>query len=137
MLSPNPSRQPGEEFRRKAAEHWGMSYAELEALALGEEPPASASKPVALSAALPPNLEAALRDYAWMDELANELRIIVREQARMHVRFGPNDLPRTEWQRILTGLEREALAFAERRNHASATRTARTAAARKSRRARR
>jgi hypothetical protein len=62
-----------------------------------------------------------------MEELGNELRIIVREQARLHVRFGPNDLPRTEWQRILTGLEREALAFAERRKRATETRPARKA----------
>lgn len=136
MLSPSPSRQPGEEFRRKAAEHWGISYADLEALALGEEPPPSAAKPVTHSDDLPANLKSVLADYAWMGELGNELRIIVREQARLHVRFGPNDLPRIEWQRIVTGLEREALAFAERRARASESRTARSSAARKSRRAR-
>src|SRR5688572_3637804 len=46
MLSPSPSRQPGEDFRRKVAAHWGISYAQLEALALGEEAPSSTSQPV-------------------------------------------------------------------------------------------
>lgn len=124
MLSANPSRQPGEEFRRKAAKHWGITYAQLEALALGDEPPASTSRRT--EAALPPNLKAVLGDYAWMPELSSELRIIVREQARLHVTFGPKDLPKAEWQRILTGLEREALAFAARRARAGETQPARS-----------
>ena len=113
MLSTNPTRQPGEDFRRKAAVHWGLSYAQLEALALGEElPPSSSTKPVA---SYPPNLASAVEEYNWMPELPPELRTVVREQARMHHVYGGGDVPTDEWQRILTGLEREALALLERR----------------------
>jgi hypothetical protein len=116
MLSPNPSRQPGEDFRRKVAAHWGLSYAQLEAQALGEEPPASTSKPTAgRLALLPPNLSATVASYEWMPELPDELRLLVREQARLHFDLGHADLPRDEWQRIVTGLEREALALVARR----------------------
>ena len=77
MLSPTPSRQPGEELRRKVAAHWGISYAELEALAFGEEsPPKSTNR---RSDALPPNLAEAAGDYAWTRELPVELRAVVRE----------------------------------------------------------
>jgi hypothetical protein len=63
----------------------------------------------------PPNLAAVLTDYAWMSELPNALRAVVREQARQHLRFGGFDYERDEWQRILTGLEREALGILARR----------------------
>jgi hypothetical protein len=116
MLSPNPSRQPGEDFRRKVSAHWGMSYAQLEAQALGEEPPASTSKPVGgRLAPLPPNLSTTVASYEWMPELPEDLRLLVREQARLHFDFGHVDHPRDEWQRIVTGLEREALALVARR----------------------
>src|SRR3712207_4395798 len=89
MLSPNPSRQPGEGFRRKVASHWGVPYAQLEALALGEEPPASTSKPVhGRLAPLPPNLQGTVACYEWMPELPDELRALVREQARLHHDLG-------------------------------------------------
>lgn len=115
MLSTSPSRQPGEDFRRKVSAHWGITYAQLEALALGEEPPASTSKPVAgARAETPPNLEAALADYRWMPELPRDLRSVVREQAREYYRSRGNDYSREEWRRVLTGLEREALGFAAR-----------------------
>jgi transcriptional regulator with XRE-family HTH domain len=120
MLSCNPSRQPGEDFRRKVAAHWGVSYGQLEAIALGEETPLSSSKPVFWRAEdAPPNLTAALSDYAWMTELPNDLRAVVREQARQHLRFGGLDYARDEWQRILCGLEREALALVARRTRTS------------------
>jgi len=119
MLSSTPSRQPGEDFRRKVAAHWGVTYAQLEALALGEEPPSSIPKVVnGRSDATPPNLAAAAAEYLWMHELPHELRVIVREQARQHYAFTPTDLSREEWQRILTGLEREALALVAYRSRA-------------------
>lgn len=112
MLSSTPSRQPGEDFRRKVAAHWGVTYAQLEALALGEDPPSSISKTAnGRSDATPPNLAATAAEYLWMHELPHELRVIVREQARQHYAFTRADLPREEWQRILTGLEREALSL--------------------------
>jgi hypothetical protein len=114
MLSATPSRQPGEDFRRKVATHWGISYAQLEALALGEEPPASTSKPVGRSDTMPPNLSAAVAEYSWTHDLPHEMRVIVREQARMHYAFAHADLARDEWKRILTGLEREALNLSNR-----------------------
>ncbi len=137
MLSPTPSRQPGEDFRRKVAAHWGFTYAQLEALALGEEPPASwPSKPSGRGAdLLPPNLAAAAREYAWMHELPVALRVVVREQARQHFAHSRNDFSRDEWHRILTGLEREALALLAHRANA-ATEEAAAPVARK-RRARR
>lgn len=120
MLSHNPTRQPGEDFRRKAAAHWGVSYGQLESIALGEEAPTSTSKPVSWRAEdAPPNLALALSGYAWMTELPNDLRAVVREQARQHLRFGGLDYDRDEWHRILTGLEREALALLARRNRTS------------------
>lgn len=115
MLSANPTRQPGEDFRRKVAAHWGMTYAQLEALALGEEPPASTSKPVHGRGPLPSNLSATISSYEWMPELPENLRTLVREQARLHYELGQADFPRDEWQRIVTGLEREALALVARR----------------------
>lgn len=115
MLSHNPTRQPGEDFRRKVAAHWGVSYGQLEAISLGEETPASTSKPVAWrDEEGPPNLAAVIVDYAWMPELPNHLRSVVREQARLHLRFGGFDYSLDEWQRIVTGLEREALALLAR-----------------------
>lgn len=113
MLSPNPTRQPGEDFRRKVAAHWGLTYATLEALALGEEPPSSASHPVHPSD-LPPALATVLLEYAWLPELSHQLRSVVREQARQHARYGTRDLLQAEWQKIVTGLEREALAHMAR-----------------------
>lgn len=117
MLSKSPTRQPGEDFRRKVAAHWGVSYGQLEVIALGEEAsPDSRMKPVSWRAEdAPPNLTAVLADYAWMPELTNDLRGVVREQARQHLRFGGFDYAPDEWQRILTGLEREALALLARR----------------------
>ncbi|MBX3261929.1 MAG: hypothetical protein KF782_19750 [Labilithrix sp.] len=116
MLSSTPSRQPGEDFRRKVAAHWGVTYAQLEALALGEDPPTSASEPSnGRSDAMPPNLTASAGEYLWMHELPCELRLIVLEQARQHYAFTRVDLPREEWRRILTGLEREALALVAHR----------------------
>ncbi len=142
MLSHKPTRQPGEDFRRKVAAHWGVSYGQLESIALGEEAPSSTSKPVSWRTEdAPPNLALALGGYAWMTELPNELRAVVREQARQHLRFGGLDYSQDEWQRILTGLEREALALLARRNRTSsgsgsppppaATRTTRAPRARK------
>jgi hypothetical protein len=116
MLSPNPSRQPGEDFRRKVAAHWGATYAQLEALALGEDSPTSASKPVHGSPKpLPPNLAMTIASYEWMPELPEDLRLLVREQARLHYDIGHVDFQGDDWQRIVTGLEREALALVARR----------------------
>ena len=116
MLSRNPTRQPGEDFRRKVAAHWGVSYGQLESIALGDDAPDSMSKPVAWrSEEAPPNLAAVLADYVWMPELPSDLRGVVREQARQHLRFGGFDYSQDEWQRILTGLEREALGVVARR----------------------
>ena len=142
MLSHKPTRQPGEDFRRKVAAHWGVSYGQLESIALGEEAPTSTSKPVSWRTEdAPPNLALALAGYAWMTELPNELRAVVREQARQHLRFGGLDYSQDEWQRILTGLEREALALLARRQRTTsgsgsppppaATRTTRAPRARK------
>ncbi len=39
MLSRSPTRQPGEDFRRKVAAHWGVTYGQLEAMSLGEQAP--------------------------------------------------------------------------------------------------
>ena len=115
MLSSTPSRAPGEDFRRKVASHWGVTYAQLEALALGEEPPSSTSKAsLGRCDTMPPNFTAAVAEYAWTHELPHELRVVVREQARMHYAYARLDLPREEWQRIITGLEREALALVAR-----------------------
>jgi hypothetical protein len=115
MLSERPTRQPGEDLRRKAAARWGMTYGELEAVALGDAP-TSTHKPVAWrDAETPPNLAAVLTEYAWMAEVPNDLRGVVREQARQHLRFGGHDYTHEEWQRIVTGLEREALALLARR----------------------
>ena len=120
MLSSTPSRQPGEDFRRKVAAHWGVTYAQLEALALGEEPPSSTSQPVAgRKDGMPPNLTASVAEYVWMHELPHDLRAVVREQARQHYAFSGEDLPRETWQRILTGLEREALALVAQCNSVS------------------
>lgn len=122
MLSPSPSRQPGEDFRRKVAAHWGVTYGELEAIALGEDPPRATLTPVSWrSEEVPANLAAVLADYAWMDELPSELRAVVREQARLHLRFGGFDYAHDEWQYILTGLEREALALVARRTRTTLT----------------
>ena len=120
MLSHKPTRQPGEDFRRKVAAHWGVSYGQLESIALGEEAPTSSLKPVTWRTEdAPPNLVVALSDYAWMTELPNDLRAVVREQARQHLRFGGLDYDTAEWQRILTGLEREALGLLARRTRTS------------------
>ena len=116
MLSRSPTRQPGEDFRRKAAAHWHLSYGQLEAIALGEEVPGNTEGPVSWrSEEGPPNLAAVIAEYAWMPELPSALRSVVREQARQYLRFGGFDYPRDEWQRIVTGLEREALAVLARR----------------------
>jgi transcriptional regulator with XRE-family HTH domain len=123
MLSKSPSRQPGEDVRRKAAARWGLTYAQLEAIALGEEPPPeSGVVPVLWGTDLPPNLASTLADYAWMRELPNELRSVVKEQAQIHLRFGGFDYSVPEWRRIVTGLEREALALLARRGTASTSR---------------
>lgn len=112
MLSTSPSRQPGEDFRRKVAAHWGITYAQLEALAFGEEAPESTAKPVVQkdSPAPGPLVTAAL-EYRWLPDLPEDMRIVVREQARQYHRFGRVDLTADEWRRVITGLEREALAF--------------------------
>lgn len=111
MLSPHPTRQPGEDFRRKVAAHWGMSYAQLEANALGEEPPPSSR--LAVNERVPLNLAEAIAEYDWLDELPADVRVIVREQARQYHRFADGDgdgaIDVDEWRRILAGLEREAL----------------------------
>ena len=132
MLSTTPSRQPGEEFRRKVAAHWGVSYAQLEALALGEDHPSWVSPENPGSGPLPPNLAALLEVYAWMEELPDPLRTIVREQARQHHTFTRVDLPVEEWQRILTGLEREALALIAHRAHVGSDAARRAMARRRS-----
>lgn len=62
LLSDPPSRQPGEAFCRKAADHWGISYADLERLATGgTTPPPLASAPS-------------------LDTLRDVLRDVVREE---------------------------------------------------------
>ena len=115
MLSRSPTRQPGEDFRRKVAAHWGVTYGQLEAMSLGEEAPSSSSQPISWRVEeAPPNLASVIAHYAWMPELPNHLRSVVREQARLHLRFGGFDYPEDEWQRIVTGLEREALALLAR-----------------------
>jgi hypothetical protein len=129
MLSATPSRQPGEDFRRKVATHWGISYAQLEALALGEEVPASTAKPVGKSDTMPPNLSAAVAEYSWTHELPHELRVIVREQARLHYAYAHADFGRDEWKRVLTGLEREALNVTQRLKAAEANAPAHVAPA--------
>lgn len=54
LVSANPTRQAGESVCRKAAEYWGISYAELEELACGpSEPPAA----LATVHAFEPNLD--------------------------------------------------------------------------------
>jgi hypothetical protein len=110
MLSATPTRQPGEDFRRKVAAHWGVTYAQLEALALGEDMPSS-KPPVPVSDQIPPNLARAAAEYVWTHELPHEMRMVIREQARQHFIFSHEDMSRAEWQRVLTGLERECLAF--------------------------
>lgn len=114
MLSPSPTRQPGEDFRRKVAAHWGLTYSQLEAIALGEGRP---TMPISGGEAelVAPSLLVVLADYAWMPELTPELRTVVEEQARQHLPFGGLEYSRDEWQRIVTGLEREALALLARR----------------------
>jgi transcriptional regulator with XRE-family HTH domain len=109
MLSSTPSREPGEDFRRKVAAHWGVTYAQLEALALGEELTVA---PIPF----PPSLDAVLHSYVWMEELPEVLRDVVREQARLHWALGRADFAEEEWQRIVTGLERESLAHLARRS---------------------
>lgn len=136
MLSTTPTRQPGEDFRRKVAAHWGVTYAQLEALALGEEmPTASAPKPVAGSTSdqMPPNLARAAAEYNWTHELPHDMRIVVREQARMHYAFAHEDMTRAEWVRVLTGLEREALAFLASRQQTTPPPAARSSSAAKKR----
>jgi hypothetical protein len=110
MVSATPTRQPGEDFRRKVASHWGVTYAELEALALGEDRPRATGTTDIEGGAV--NLELAASEYAWTQELPHELRVVVREQAKQHYVYLRADLSREEWQRILTELERAALAFA-------------------------
>jgi hypothetical protein len=116
MLSATPSRQPGEDFRRKVAAHWGISYAQLEATALGEDlPTITISRNGAREiACLLPNLSAAVASYDWAAGLPLDLRPVVREQARQHYGYVKADLPAAEWQRVLAGLEREALALVAR-----------------------
>jgi transcriptional regulator with XRE-family HTH domain len=121
MLSSQPTRQPGEDFRRKAAAHWHISYAQLEAMALGEDSaPPSSAKPIREPDELPAHLHAVIEHYAWMPELPPVLRAIVKAQAAQHHRFGGGDLPADEWQRVVTGLEREALALLARRANSDA-----------------
>lgn len=112
MLSSTPSRQPGEDFRRKVAAHWGMTYAQLEALALGEPcpeaPAANGAKPV------PPSFASAASAYPWDEALPLDLREVVREQARQYYAAASVDLDTEAWARVLAGLEREALALVAR-----------------------
>jgi hypothetical protein len=111
MLSSTPSRQPGEDFRRKVAAHWGMTYAELEALAVGESvPPSRRSRTDPTLGPLPPNLALTLGAYVWLPELPEDVRPIVIEQARQYFVFSKFDLTPVQWQRVLTSLERAALA---------------------------
>jgi hypothetical protein len=133
MLSTTPTRQPGEDFRRKVAAHWGVTYAQLEALALGEEMPISSTKPAAgnTSDQLPANLARAVAEYSWMHELPHDLRTVVREQARMHYAYSGEDMTRAEWQRVLTGLEREALAFLASRQQTTPPPASRSSAGKK------
>lgn len=105
MLSAAPSRQPGEDFRRKVAAHWGMTYAQLEALAIGEEMPPSSSA----TCRPPPNFYAAVTSHVWALDLEPDLRRLVLEQAKqVHVVL-ERDFAVSEWQDVLAGLEREAL----------------------------
>lgn len=113
MLSASPSRTPGEDFRRKVAAHWGMSYAQLEAQALGEEGPSSTSQPIRDAERVPEALSAVLASYDWLPELPRTLRALVRQQALVYA--DRDELTNEEWQRIVTGLEREALAHLARR----------------------
>lgn len=116
MLSASPTRQPGEDFRRKVAAHWGMSYAQLEAQALGEEsPPSSTSYPKTIDGVVPEVLSSVLATYDWLPDMPRHLRALVREQALVYARLDLGVVVHEEWQRILTGLEREALAHIARR----------------------
>jgi hypothetical protein len=126
MLSRNPTRQPGESFRRKVAAHWGITYAQLEAAAFGEAPVESQA-PGWSDRVTPASLRVVLEAYAWMPELPPALRTVVREQAKDHHRYGGADFPAEEWQRIVTGLEREALAWVARGGLARSTAPARPA----------
>ncbi len=68
MLKHPPERNPGEELSRRAAAHWGISYAELERLACGADPelaPGTTTPP-------PPTLD--------------ELRAIIREEIAVAIR---------------------------------------------------
>ena len=111
MLSPTPTRQPGEDFRRKVAAHWGFTYAQLEALATGEHFTSTSSGSVAPPAAF----VAAISEHVWTPELPGEVRRIVTEQARQYYLTLDGDLDTHDWRAVLTGLEREALAFLARR----------------------
>lgn len=111
MLSPTPTRQPGEDFRRKVAAHWGMTYAQLEALAIGEELPPSSS---GATTTMPEAYVTAVNAYAWTPELPGELRRVVTEQARQHWLLLGREMDHAEWQRVLAGLERAALEWLAR-----------------------
>lgn len=110
MLSPTPTRQPGEDFRRKVAAHWGVTYAQLEALATGEDYAPSSSE----SVTPPPHFASAINDHAWAPELPADVRRLVVEQARLYYVTLGVDLGPEDWTAVLTGLEREALAFLAR-----------------------
>lgn len=58
----------------------------------------------------PPSFIHATDGHPWTQELPIELRVVVREQARQYHLFLPLDLESDQWRRIITGLEREAIA---------------------------
>ena len=91
------------------------------ALAVAEiEPVRAAMFSLQRAPTVPPNLEATLLSYDWMLELPEELRELVRAQAQLHHSLLRVDHTVEEWQRILAGLEREALGLAARmRTHSS------------------
>lgn len=64
---------------------------------------------------LSPNLARAVKTFAWRPETTPALRALVREQARQHWRFGGTDFPIEDWERVLYGLERDALGLHARR----------------------
>ncbi len=88
-----------------------MTYAELEALAVGDSaPPSSRARNEASLGTLPPNLTRTLKGYVWLPELPVGVRPIVVEQARQYFVFSKADLTTEQWQRVMTALERAALA---------------------------
>ncbi len=113
MLSPTPTRQPGEDFRRKVAAHWGITYAQLEALATGEEMPVRSGNG---DGGAPTSFFAAVSTHVWSSEIPMEMRRLVTEQARQYHAVLGIDMAIAEWHGVFTSLERAVLVYVARRN---------------------